>query len=78
MAGVIMDSFVFNFADVLAQQSFVDRCVRDYGIDPESLYVSKSAGFVVIDKVDSGVVQKLKTEHGVISVSEDAYLEPFL
>ena len=72
-----MDSSLFNFDDSVAQQSFVDRCVRDYGIDPESLYVSKSASFVVIDKVDSGLVQKLKTEQGIVSVSGDAYLEPF-
>ena len=77
MGQVLMDSFVFNFDDALTQQSFVDRCVRHYGIDPESLYVSKSAGFVVIDKADSGLVQKLRTEHGVVSAAEDAYFGAF-
>ena len=74
----MMDSIVFNFNDVHAQQSFIDRCVRDYGIDPHSLYVSKSAGFVVIDRVDPGVVRELSKERGVASVSEDALLDPFL
>jgi len=72
-----MDSFVFNFDDVRAQESFVERCLRDYGIDPTSLYVSKAAAFVVIDKVDSGLVQQLRNEHGVSSVTEDMRLEPF-
>ena len=73
-----MDGIVFNFDDARAQEAFVARCVRDYGIDPDFLYVSKSAGFVVIDNVDSGLVQKLSKESGVASVSEDAYLDPFL
>jgi hypothetical protein len=73
-----MESLVFNFDDARSQESFVERCLRDYGMNPTSLYVSKSARFVVIDKVDSGLVQRLRNERGVSSVFEDARLEPFL
>ena len=73
-----MESFVFNFADAKTRKAFVDRCIRDYGIDPSSLYVSESAHFVILENLNSGILQRLRTESGVASVFEDARLEPFL
>jgi hypothetical protein len=74
---IIGMSLLFGLANAKAREAFLDKCLKIYGLAPESLYPTGFGTYVVVDNLSESTAEMLRREPEVKNVFEDDSLHPF-